>query len=120
MVSSAPDLLDVLSGLSQRGGERISRPAREIDDGAGSRSAIPVPIPGRQTAPPGNVEEEGRKEEAIGFCHMLIDDKPAHSKPALTVDDLVPVSVVEVKGIEPLAPCMQSRCSPAELHPHVI
>ena len=26
--------------------------------------------------------------------------------------------VVEVKGIEPLAPCMQSRCSPAELHPH--
>ena len=28
--------------------------------------------------------------------------------------------VVEVKGIEPLAPCMQSRCSPAELHPHGI
>ena len=27
--------------------------------------------------------------------------------------------VVEVRGIEPLAPCMQSRCSPAELHPHV-
>ena len=26
--------------------------------------------------------------------------------------------LVEVKGIEPLAPCMQSRCSPAELHPH--
>ena len=26
--------------------------------------------------------------------------------------------MVEVKGIEPLAPCMQSRCSPAELHPH--
>ncbi len=29
------------------------------------------------------------------------------------------IFVVEVKGIEPLAPCMQSRCSPAELHPHV-
>ena len=26
--------------------------------------------------------------------------------------------VVEVRGIEPLAPCVQSRCSPAELHPH--
>ena len=28
--------------------------------------------------------------------------------------------VVEVRGIEPLAPCLQSRCSPAELHPHGI
>jgi hypothetical protein len=28
--------------------------------------------------------------------------------------------MVEVRGIEPLAPCMQSRCSPAELHPHVL
>ena len=27
--------------------------------------------------------------------------------------------MVEVRGIEPLAPCMQSRCSPAELHPPV-
>ena len=26
--------------------------------------------------------------------------------------------LVEVRGIEPLAPCLQSRCSPAELHPH--
>ena len=26
--------------------------------------------------------------------------------------------VVEVRGIEPLTPCLQSRCSPAELHPH--
>ena len=26
--------------------------------------------------------------------------------------------MVEVRGIEPLAPCLQSRCSPAELHPH--
>ena len=25
---------------------------------------------------------------------------------------------MEVRGIEPLAPCLQSRCSPAELHPH--
>ena len=25
--------------------------------------------------------------------------------------------MVEVRGIEPLAPCLQSRCSPAELHP---
>ena len=28
--------------------------------------------------------------------------------------------MVEVRGIEPLAPCVQSRCSPAELHPHGI
>ena len=27
--------------------------------------------------------------------------------------------LVEVRGIEPLAPCLQSRCSPAELHPHI-
>ena len=26
--------------------------------------------------------------------------------------------LVEVRGIEPLAPCLQSRCSPSELHPH--
>ena len=26
--------------------------------------------------------------------------------------------LVEVRGFEPLAPCMQSRCSPTELHPH--
>ena len=25
--------------------------------------------------------------------------------------------VVEVRGVEPLTPCLQSRCSPAELHP---
>ena len=28
--------------------------------------------------------------------------------------------LVEVRGIEPLAPCVQSRCSPSELHPHGI
>ena len=28
--------------------------------------------------------------------------------------------MVEVRGIEPLAPCVQSRCSPAELHPPVM
>jgi hypothetical protein len=49
-----------------------------------------------------------RKEETIGVCHVLIGDKPAHAKQAIMVDDLVPVFVVEVKGIEPLAPCMQS------------
>ena len=26
----------------------------------------------------------------------------------------------EARGIEPLTPCLQSRCSPAELHPHVM
>ena len=25
---------------------------------------------------------------------------------------------VEVRGVEPLTPCLQSRCSPTELHPH--
>ena len=36
----------------------------------------------------------------------------------LTEETFEANSVVEVRGIEPLAPCMQSRCSPAELHPH--
>ena len=31
---------------------------------------------------------------------------------------LASTKMVEVRGIEPLAPCLQSRCSPAELHPH--
>ncbi len=26
--------------------------------------------------------------------------------------------MVEMSGFEPLTPCLQSRCSPAELHPH--
>ena len=33
--------------------------------------------------------------------------------------DLGVKQLVEVRGIEPLAPCLQSRCSPAELHPHI-
>ena len=27
--------------------------------------------------------------------------------------------MVEVMGIEPMTPCLQSRCSPTELHPHI-
>ena len=28
--------------------------------------------------------------------------------------------LVELRGFEPLTPCMQSRCSPTELQPHCI
>ena len=28
--------------------------------------------------------------------------------------------MVELRGFEPLTPCMQSRCSPTELQPHCI
>ncbi len=29
-----------------------------------------------------------------------------------------PIFLVEMSGFEPPTPCVQGRCSPAELHPH--
>ncbi len=62
------------------------------------------------------------KVEALGAYHLLITDKQSGTTPAAAEGgqshDIGVKMMVEVKGIEPLAPCMQSRCSPAELHPH--
>ncbi len=63
-----------------------------------------------------------RKIEALGAYHLLIGDKhvdgPTGDEGAGQVSNVVTNKLVEVRGIEPLTPCLQSRCSPAELHPH--
>ena len=63
-----------------------------------------------------------RKVEALGAYHLLITDKhstsPTGDEGAGHLNVLGTKTAVEVRGIEPLTPCLQSRCSPAELHPH--
>ncbi len=63
-----------------------------------------------------------RKVEALGAYHLLITDRrpevPTGDAGAGNVVVVGTDALVEVRGIEPLTPCLQSRCSPAELHPH--
>ena len=66
-----------------------------------------------------------RKVEALDAYHLLIGDKHISGYPGdegaghtEKVASSGTERVVEVRGIEPLTPCVQSRCSPAELHPH--
>ena len=49
------------------------------------------------------------------ICRIILDARQRSD----AVYDKEWSELVEVRGIEPLAPCVQSRCSPAELHPRV-
>ncbi len=69
----------------------------------------------------GFVEYFAHKRETYGqdSCGDRVRGKSQSAANPIPMKPVTGLCVVEVKGIEPLAPCMQSRCSPAELHPHV-